>query len=431
MFTTTKMGFSAFQATRATARMIVPSRSLNLHEYQSKELMDKFGVNTQRFRVAATREEAVQGAKELIDEKPLVCGEFVIKAQVHAGGRGKGHFVGSPLEGGGIKFANHDEQEKVGEITEGMVGYPLVTKQTTAEGVVVKKVQVAEALDISRETYFAILMDRDYGGPVMVGSPAGGMAIEDVAEETPELIFKSPVDITQGVTREQTMDLAANLGFEGEKQIEAASQMEKLYDCFIASDCCQIEINPLGETPDGQVVAFDAKLDFDDNASFRQEDIFAQRDTAEEDPREVEADKYGLNYIGMDGNIACLVNGAGLAMATMDAIKMEGGEPANFLDCGGTATEDTITAAFKLLTSDPRVKCILVNIFGGIVNCATIANGIIGACKTLTLEHPLVVRLEGTNVDAAKKLLEESGLPIITADEMGSAAKKAVSALPE
>jgi succinyl-CoA synthetase beta subunit len=420
-------------ATRvASSVMVAPARNLNLHEYQSKELMDSFGVNTQRFRVAATRDEAVRGAKELCDEKPLVCGEFVIKAQVHAGGRGKGHFLGgSPLEGGGIKFAAHDEHDKVGEITDGMVGYPLVTKQTTAEGVVVKKVQVAEALDISRETYFAILMDRDFGGPVMVGSPAGGMAIEDVAEETPELIFKMPVDITEGVTREQTMDLAANLGFEGEKQTVAAEQMEKLYDCFIASDCCQIEINPLGETPDGQVVAFDAKLDFDDNAAFRQEAIFAQRDTAEEDPREVEADKHGLNYIGMDGNIACLVNGAGLAMATMDAIKMEGGEPANFLDCGGTATEETITAAFKLLTSDPRVKCILVNIFGGIVNCATIANGIIGACKTLTLEHPLVVRLEGTNVDAAKKLLEESNLPIITADEMGSAAKKAVAALPK
>ncbi|EGD81559.1 Suclg2 protein [Salpingoeca rosetta] len=406
------------RACRSLARQVTQVRQLNLHEYQSKGLMQKHGVTVQRFRFAETPEQAEEGARD------LAAREYVLKAQVHAGGRGKGTFS-SGLQGG-VKLTTDPKQVK--EYASQMLGYKLVTKQTPPDGVLVSKLMVAEALDIARETYFAILMDRDSNGPVMVASPEGGVDIEEVAAKTPELIFKEPIDIVKGVTEEQLDRLAINLRFEGQQFHDAKEQMRKLYELFLAVDATQVEINPFAETPDGQVVCFDAKINFDDNAAFRQQEIFAMRDTTEEDPRDVEADKHGLNYIGMDGNIACLVNGAGLAMATMDIIKLHGGEPANFLDCGGGVTEDMVTSAFKLLTGDKQVEAILVNIFGGIVNCATIANGIVSACKNVELQVPLVVRLEGTNVEKARQVLKESGLPIITATDLDDAAKRAVEA---
>ncbi|XP_073771600.1 succinate--CoA ligase [GDP-forming] subunit beta, mitochondrial isoform X1 [Danio rerio] len=368
---------------------VSPRRWLNLQEYQSKKLMQDSGVAVQRFFVADTASEALEAAKR------LKAKEIVLKAQILAGGRGKGVF-NSGLKGG-VHLTK--DPAVVGELASKMLGYNLTTKQTPKEGVEVKTVMVAEALDISRETYFAILMDRSCNGPVMVGSPQGGMDIEEVAAATPELIFK------------------------------AADQIKRLYDLFLKVDATQVEVNPLGETPEGQVVCFDAKINFDDNAEFRQKAVFSMDDTAESDPIETEAAKYDLKYIGMDGNIACFVNGAGLAMATCDIIDLHGGKPANFLDLGGGVKENQVYAAFKLLTADPKVEAILVNIFGGIVNCAIIANGITKACRELELKVPLVVRLEGTNVHEAKRILSESGLPITSATDLDDAARKAVAAI--
>ncbi|OQR68042.1 succinyl-CoA ligase-like [Tropilaelaps mercedesae] len=392
-------------------------RLLNLHEYQSKQLMADGGVTVQRFKVADTIAQARDIAQSTKYE------EFVVKAQVLAGGRGKGTF-NSGLHGG-VKLTKSPDQ--VVEFVEKMLGYKLVTKQTTKNGVLVKKVMIAEALDIKRETYLAILMDRTYNGPVVVASPAGGVDIEEVAEKNPELIYKEPISITNGIRDDQAIKIARNLQFQGDNVKEAAEQIKKLYAVFRKVDATMVEINPFGETPDGRVVCFDAKINFDDNAQFRQKEIFAQEDHTESDPREVEAAKWNLNYIGMDGNIACLVNGAGLAMATMDIIKLHGGNPANFLDVGGSVGEEQVTEAFRILTQDQKVKAILVNVFGGIVNCATIANGIINACKKISLNVPLVVRLEGTNVDAAKELLANSGLPIHSANDLDDAAIKAVA----
>ena len=310
-----------------------------------------------------------------------------------------------------------------------MLGFNLVTKQTPPGGVPVTKVMVAEALDIAEEKYFAIVMDREYNGPVMMGSPEGGVDIEEVAESNPDAIFTSPINIDVGVTDEQAAEMAKNLKFEGDQAVQAAKQFKQLYDLFWEVDSVQVEINPFATTPDGRVVCFDAKIAFDDNAAFRQKEIFADVDTTEDDPREVAAAALGLNYVGMDGNIGCLVNGAGLAMGTMDIIKLYGGEPANFLDCGGGVTPEGVTAAFNIITSDPQVKAILVNIFGGIVNCATVAEGIVAACKATQLKLPLVVRLEGTNVEAGKQILIDSGLPIINAVDLDDAAQKAVATL--
>jgi len=394
-------------------------RWLNLQEFQSKKLMADNGVTVQKFEVAYSKDDAATIASK------LKVDEYVIKAQILAGGRGKGTFSNGFK--GGVKLTKNPAD--VQGLVESMIGNKLTTKQTPKGGVDVTKVMVAEAMDITRETYFAILMDRGFGGPVMVGSPKGGMDIEEVAESEPEAIFKEPIDIHGGLSEEVVQRMAKNLGFTGEKQAQAAQQMRKLYDLFLKVDATQIEINPFGETPDGKVVCFDAKMNFDDNAEFRQKSIFAQDDMAESDPREVEAAKHNLNYIGMDGNIACLVNGAGLAMATMDIIQLHGGSPANFLDVGGTVTEDQVYHAFKLVSSDTQVKAILVNIFGGIVNCATIATGITNACKSMNLTLPLIVRLEGTNVDAAKKILADSNLPIRSAVDLDDAAMKAVSSL--
>lgn len=305
----------------------------------------------------------------------------------------------------------------------------LITKQTPKEGIPVNHVMVAESVDILRETYLCILMDREYNGPVIIASPAGGMDIEDVAHKTPELIRTVPVDIFEGVTDAMANDLAEFLLFKGDLKQKAAQEIKNIWEMFLKVDAVQVEINPFVETPQGQVVSVDAKIGFDDNAKFRQQEIFDMEDTTESDPREVEANKCNLNYIGMDGNIGCLVNGAGLAMATMDIIQLYGASPANFLDVGGTVQEQQVLQAFKILTSDKNVKAILVNVFGGIVNCATIASGIVGASKSIELKVPLIVRLEGTNVDAAKKILQESGLPIQSASDLDDAAKKAVASI--
>jgi succinyl-CoA synthetase beta subunit len=288
---------------------------------------------------------------------------------------------------------------------------------------------IAQSINLKRELYFSIVMDRESHGPVLVASPAGGMDIEHVAETQPHLIFKEKIDIMTGPTQAQLERLARGLEFTGPLVNECTDQLRKLYNLFLALDATQVEINPLAETDDGKIYAVDAKINFDDNALFRQKEVYAMRDIAEEDPRDLEAEKYGLNYIGLDGNIGCLVNGAGLAMATLDIIKLYKGEPANFLDVGGGANEQQVTEAFKILTSDKNVKAILVNIFGGIMKCDVIAKGIVGAAKTVKLEIPLVVRLAGTNVELGKQILKDSGLPIISADNLDDAAQKAVATL--
>jgi len=413
---------SSSRARMVGAAPIVQARHLNLHEYQSKKLLREAGVNIQKFDVAETAEAAERMSRE------LNVPEIVMKAQIHAGGRGKGTFRNSGFKGG-VHLSR--DPVKIGELASKMLGDFLVTKQTPPGGVKVNKVMVAEALDIVSEKYLAIVMDRESCGPVLVGSPDGGMDIEAVAEKTPGRIMKVPVDITKGLDDAKLKELAAFIGFEGQSVGVCADQITKLYDMFLKVDATQVEINPLGVTPDERIVCFDAKVAFDDNADFRQKDIFAQADTAEEDPREVKAAAFGLNYIGMDGNIGCLVNGAGLAMATMDIIKLNGGEPANFLDCGGGGNEKGGTSAFKIISDDPQVKAILVNIFGGIVDCDIIAKGIVGAMHSLgdSFTLPLVVRLEGTNVEAARKTLHESRLPINFADDLDSAARKVVSCL--
>lgn len=311
-----------------------------------------------------------------------------------------------------------------------MLGYKLTTKQTIPGGVMVQKLMIAESINIKREVYVSIVMDRDSNGPVFVVSPQGGVDIEKVAEETPEAIFKEVIDIRTGPKREQLERLAKGLEFKAGTQFESGvQQLDNLYKLFLGLDATQVEVNPLAETPEGELFCVDAKIGFDDNAMFRHKDVFEMRDLAEEDPRELEAQKYNLNYIAMDGNIGCMVNGAGLAMATMDIIKMNKGDPANFLDVGGSATEEAVTEAFKILTGDKQVKAILVNIFGGIMKCDTIAAGIVGAAKTVKLSIPLVVRLAGTNVERGQQILSDSGLPIITAANLDEAAAKAVASL--
>jgi len=410
---------NAQPAAVAGNRMVLgqqPKRDLNLLEYQAKGLLQKYNVTVQDFRVAANADEA----EKITDTFP--CKEYVIKAQVLAGGRGKGHFDNGFK--GGVHLTK--EPKDVPTLVTSMLGNRLITKQTPKEGIPVSKVMVAEAIDITRETYFCILMDRESNGPVIVASPDGGVDIEEVAEKTPDRIKKVPVDITSGVTEDIANEVAAFLGFSGELQTQCAEQVKRLYDMFINVDCLQLEVNPLAETPEGKIYTADAKLGFDDNAQFRQKDIFAMEDTTESDPREVEAASFNLNYVQMDGNIGCLVNGAGLAMATMDIIKLHGGEPANFLDVGGGVQEHQVREALRIIAEDPKVKGVLVNVFGGIVDCAIIANGVVKAYKALDLKLPIVARLAGTNVENAKKVLEESGLPIQSAVDLDDAAKKAV-----
>jgi succinyl-CoA synthetase beta subunit len=391
---------------------------MNIHEYQAKELLQKFGVATPRGKVASSPEEAEQIARE------IAPAEIVVKAQIHAGGRGKGTFANGFK--GGVHLCKTPEEAR--EIARKMLGQTLVTHQTGPAGRIVNKVLVAEAAQIAREVYFAILLDRATAAPLIVASTEGGVEIETVAAKSPEKIIRESIDPLAGLHPFQTRKLAKQLQFES-SQLKAASKLfDGLYRTFIGLDCSMVEVNPLVVTPKGEVLALDAKFNFDDNALFRHPEVAAMRDIAEEDPREVEASKHGLNYIGLDGNIACLVNGAGLAMATMDIIKFYGGYPANFLDVGGSATEEQVTEAFKILITDKKVQAILVNIFGGIMKCDVIAQGIINAAKTVHLSVPLVVRLEGTNAEKGKYMLKESGVALITADDLADAAQKAVEA---
>ncbi|RWS09833.1 GTP-specific succinyl-CoA synthetase: beta subunit-like protein [Dinothrombium tinctorium] len=400
---------------------IVHKRWLNLQEYQSKQLMRDNHITVQRFQVV----DSVEEAKQLVDNRAFDFAEYVIKAQVLAGGRGKGHFLRSGMKSG-VQLTK--DKQMVAEITSKMLNDYLVTAQTTKEGVLVKKVMVAEALDIRKELYIAILLDRSSGGPVIVTSRDGGMNIEDVAKTNPESInkFLVPVD-DEELDVELAQEIAEKgLGFTESKLIaKAAKEIRNLYKLFLRIDATQIEINPLGVTPNDDIVCFDAKIQFDENAEFRQKWIaqIEQENAETNDPREALAKEYNLNFVPMDGNIGCLVNGAGLAMATMDIIHHYGGSPANFLDVGGGVNQKGVENAFKLLTQDTKVKAILVNIFGGIVNCETVARGLIAAINLVNV--PLIVRLEGTNQEAAKELL--SKIPsIITADNLDDAAQKAV-----
>jgi len=391
---------------------------MNIHEYQAKELLEKFGVATTRGRVASTPDQAERIAREIGNT------DLVVKAQVHAGGRGKGTFANGFK--GGVHVVKSPAEAR--EVAGKMLGQTLVTHQTGPQGRVVNKVLVAESANISREIYFAILLDRAIAAPLIVASTEGGVEIETVASKSPEKIMREAIDPLAGLQPFQARKLAKQLAFDQLQAKAAAKLFDGLYRTFVGCDCSMVEINPLVVTKKDEVLALDAKFNFDDNALYRHPEIAAMRDIAEEDPREVEAAKHGLNYIGLDGNIACLVNGAGLAMATMDIIKFYGGSPANFLDVGGSATEEQVTEAFKILIADKNVKAILVNIFGGIMKNDVIAQGIINAAKTVKLGVPLVVRLEGTNVEKGKKLLQESGVALIAASDLADAAQKVVRA---
>ncbi len=392
---------------------------MNIHEYQAKELFDRFHVPSPQGKVASSPEEAAAAAREFEGSK------LVIKAQVHAGGRGKGHFKNGFQ--GGVHLIHSPEQ--AAEFAGKMLNETLVTVQTGEAGRLVRKVMIAEAVDITHEYYLAILLDRATSRPVIVASTEGGMSIEDVAHETPEKIVRQFVHPLLGLQGYEIRKIAAALGLSGDLGKQFGKLLANLYKLFVSLDCSMVEINPLVTTPDGRVLALDAKFGFDDNALFRHPEIVAMRDKDEEDPREVAASEFDLNYIGLDGNIACLVNGAGLAMATMDIIKHYGGEPANFLDVGGGASKEQVTAAFKIILGDPNVKGILINIFGGIMDCNVIAEGVIAAAQETGLPIPLVVRLEGNNVDKGKATLNASGLNILSADTMSDAAQKVVAAV--
>ncbi len=385
---------------------------MKVHEYQGKEILRKFGVATLDGRVAFSVDEAVEGAKELGGDL------WVVKAQIHAGGRGKG---------GGVKLAR--SLDEVREHSDAILGMQLKTHQTGPDGQEVKRLYIEQGCNIARELYVGMLLDRAVGRLVIMASTEGGMDIEKVAEETPELIHKVWIDPAIGFPDFQARQLCFALGLTEKKQLRQAGKfLRGLYEAYIAYDCSLAEINPLVVTQEGDVLALDAKLNFDSNALYRHPDVVEMRDLDEEDPSEVEAGKYGLSFIKLDGTIGCLVNGAGLAMATMDTIKLFGGEPANFLDVGGGATAEKVAAAFGIITSDPAVNAIFVNIFGGIMKCDVIAEGVITAVRETGLEVPLVVRLEGTNVEKGKAMLAESGLNIIAADTMADGAKAAVAA---
>ncbi|HXP75266.1 MAG TPA: ADP-forming succinate--CoA ligase subunit beta [Stellaceae bacterium] len=396
---------------------------MNIHEYQAKSLLQKYGVAVPRGAVAYTPEEAQRVARDL--GGPV----WVVKAQIHAGGRGAGRFKDDPKGKGGVRVVKSIED--VGAGAAAMLGHVLVTKQTGAAGREVKRVYIEEGCDIKCELYLGLLLDRRTSRVTMMASTEGGMEIEEVAAAHPEKILKVAIDPATGMQPFHARQLAFGLGLEG-KQVQAATSfMLAMYKAFQGLDASIVEINPLVVTGSGEVMALDAKMNFDDNALFRHKDIADMRDESEEDPIEVEAGKHELNYVKLDGNIGCMVNGAGLAMATMDIIKLHGGEPANFLDVGGGATKDRVTTAFKLILSDPNVEGILVNIFGGIMRCDVIAEGIVAAAREVSLHVPLVVRLEGTNVRLGKKILGDSGLPIVSADNLADAAEKVVKAVRE
>ncbi|KAK9323408.1 succinate--CoA ligase [Lipomyces orientalis] len=389
-------------------------RFLSLHEYRSAAILQEYGVPVPGGEAATTPEEAEKVAKELGKE------DMVIKAQVLAGGRGKGTFDNGLK--GGVKLISSPVEAKI--YAEQMLGHKLITKQTGAAGKLCTAVYVVEREFVRREAYLAILLDRTTRGPVIVASSQGGMDIETVAKETPDAIFSTPIDIHTGVTDEIATKVAEALGFSAAATKEAAETVKKLYKVFQEKDATQVEINPLSETIDRRVLAMDAKLGFDDNASFRQPEVWGWRDTTQEDADEIEAAKYGLNFIKLDGNIGCLVNGAGLAMATMDIIKLNGGEPANFLDCGGGATAEAIRQAFGILLREPKVTAIFVNIFGGIVRCDNIAKGLIATTQEMNITVPIVARLQGTNVEEAQRLINNSGLKIFSFTDLDEAAQK-------
>jgi succinyl-CoA synthetase beta subunit len=385
---------------------------MKIHEYQGKEILRQFGVPVPRGIPAFTVQEAVEAAQKL--GGPV----WVVKAQIHAGGRGKG---------GGVKVAKSIEQVK--ELAEQILGMQLKTHQTGPEGQKVRRLYIEDGADIKKEYYVSLVTDRATQKVAVIASSEGGMDIEEVAHSTPEKIVTELVDPLTGLGQAQALKIANAIGLTGGSADQAADVLQKLYKCYMDTDASLVEINPLNCDSQGNIMALDSKFNFDANALFRHPEIVALRDLDEEDPAEVEASKFDLAYISLDGNIGCLVNGAGLAMATMDTIKLFGGEPANFLDVGGGATPEKVTEAFKIMLKNPKVKGILVNIFGGIMKCDTIATGVITACKAVNLNVPLVVRMKGTNEELGKKMLAESGLPIIAADTMAEAATKIVAAV--
>ncbi|MBR0680508.1 ADP-forming succinate--CoA ligase subunit beta [Roseomonas eburnea] len=394
---------------------------MNIHEYQAKELLRRYGVAVLDGHVAWTADEAVAAAKQL--PGPV----YVVKSQIHAGGRGAGRFKEDPNGKGGVRVVKSIEDVKAA--AEAMIGKTLVTKQTGEHGKVVSRVYVEDGCDIKRELYLGLLVDRATSRLTIMASTEGGMEIEEVAEHHPEKILKVAVDPASGISGFHCRKLAFGLGLQGKQVASFTKFVTALYGAFNELDCGIVEINPLVVTGAGEIVALDAKVSFDDSALFRHKDLEELRDDSEMDPKELDAVKNDLNYVALDGEIGCMVNGAGLAMATMDIIKLYGSSPANFLDVGGTANAARVTEAFRIITSDANVKAILVNIFGGIAKCDMIAEGIVAATKTLHLKVPLVVRLEGTNVDLGKKILAESGLAIIPADNLADAAQKVVAAV--
>jgi succinyl-CoA synthetase beta subunit len=387
---------------------------MNIHEYQAKGLLAKFGVGVLSGQVAYTADEAVEAAKKLGGQV------WVVKAQIHAGGRGKG---------GGVKVAK--SLDEVRDNAKRMIGMTLVTHQTGPKGKLVKRIYVESGCDIRRELYLGMLVDRATSRITIMASTEGGVEIEKVAAEHPEKIIKVAIDPATGIQPFHARKIAFGLGLEGNQVGSCTKFITAMYKAFVELDCSIVEINPLVVTGAGDVIALDAKMNFDDNALYRHKEVEEMRDEDEEDPAELEAGKHNLNYIKLDGNIGCMVNGAGLAMAPMDIIKLYGGAPANFLDVGGGATKERVTAAFKIILSDPNVEGILVNIFGGIMRCDVIAEGVVAAAREISLQVPLVVRLEGTNVELGKKILRESGLPILSAENLADAAEKVVKAIGE
>ena len=396
---------------------------MNIHEYQGKELLKAYGVAVLDGYVAWTPEEAVDAAKKL--PGPI----YVVKSQIHAGGRGAGKFKDDPAGKGGVRLAK--SLDEVRDAAAAMIGHTLITKQTGPVGRLVRRVYVESGCDIKRELYLSLLIDRSVSEIVVVASTEGGMEVEEVAATHPEKILRAPVDPASGISQFHARKLAFGLGLEGKQIATFTKFVTAMYTAFVALDVAVIEINPLVVTGAGEIIALDAKVSFDDNALYRHPQIEALRDEGEEDPKELEAGKHSLSYVALDGNIGCMVNGAGLAMATMDIIKLYGAEPANFLDVGGGATKERVTAAFKIILSDPNVEGILVNIFGEIMRCDVIAEGVIAAAREVSLSVPLVVRLEGTNVQLGKDIMAKSGLPIISADNLADAAEKIVKAVKE
>ena len=398
------------------------SRSFNILEYQSKEICAKFNVAAGINKVAKTPEEAAEAFTK------MGLPGAVVKAQVYSGGRGKGTFLENGYKSG-VHFVKSAEEAK--EVAAKMIGNHLVTKQVGKEGALCKCVMLSDPVEIKRELYFAILLDRTVQAPVVIASTEGGVEIEEVAAKSPEKIFKVVLDGIKGITPAVAKDLAKRLGLKGKAYDSGVVEMQKLWKLFVGSDATQVEVNPLAETKDGRIITVDSKFNFDDSAAYRQKQIFNYRDLSTVNPLELRADKFGMNYVQLDGDIACLVNGAGLAMGTMDVIKLNGGDPANFLDLGGAASEKVVTEGFMIISSNKNVNCILINIFGGIVKCDMIAKGVINAVKKVGLKVPLVVRLEGTNVEEGKRLLRESKLPIIPASNLKEAGEMAVKIAKE